>query len=70
MRYCSSRAFGLMAVEDLVQEAVLVTLGAFDGVRNKDKLLSYMIGIVNNIIKRKRIRSHKFGLSQNGLTSN
>ncbi len=58
-RYCSSRAAGLLAPEDLVQEAVLAALESWDRLRRKDRLLSYMIGIVNNIIRNQR-RRQKF----------
>ena len=59
VRYCSSRAFGKMETEDLVQEAVLATLEAFQRIREKEKLLSYMIGVVNNIV-RNQLRRRKF----------
>lgn len=58
-RYCSSRAWGLMETEDLVQEAVLATLQNFHRVRDKEKLLGFMIGVVNNMIKNK-LRRRKF----------
>ncbi len=58
-RYCSSRAFGLMAAEDLVQEAVLAALEQFEQIRDKEKLLSYLIGTVQNILKNK-YRRKKF----------
>ena len=53
VRYCSSRAYGVMETEDLVQEAILSTLQAFSKIRKKEKLLSFMIGTVNNILKNK-----------------
>jgi len=59
VRYCSSQAYGILDTEDLVQEAVLITLGAFDRIQNQQKLLSFMIGVVNNIVKNKR-RRRKF----------
>lgn len=59
VRYCSSRAFGWMETEDLVQEAILATLVAFNRIRKKEKLLNYMIGIVNNILRNQR-RKLKF----------
>lgn len=58
-RYCSSRAWGFIETEDLVQEAVLATLQNFGRVRNKERLLGFMIGVVNNIIKNK-LRRRKF----------
>ncbi len=58
-RYCSSRAYGWMEGEDLVQEAVLATLEAFYRIEKKEKLLSFMIGVVNNILKN-RFRRAKF----------
>ncbi len=59
IRYCSSQAHGLLAAEDLAQEAVLATLEAFDRVRDKNKLLSFMIGVVNNLVRNAR-RRYKF----------
>ena len=50
-RYCRSKAFGIMATEDLVQEAVLTALKRYEFIRDKEKLLSYLIGTVNNIVK-------------------
>lgn len=59
VRYCSSKSFDLLDTEDLVQETLLATLSAFDKIKNKEKLLSYMIGVVNNIIKN-HLRQKKF----------
>lgn len=53
VRYCSSRSYGIMETEDLVQETILATLQAFSSIRKKEKLLSFMIGTVNNIMKNK-----------------
>ena len=61
-RYCSSRAYGLIEAEDLVQEAVLAALQGFDRLHDKEKLLSFMIGVVNNIIRNKN-RRKKFKAS-------
>lgn len=61
-RYCSSRAYGLIETEDLVQEAVLAALQGFERLRDKEKLLSFMIGVVNNIIRNKN-RRKKFKAS-------
>ncbi len=58
-KYCSAHAFGIMATEDLVQEAVLSTLNAFEGIADKKKLLSYMIGTVHNIVRNQK-RRQKF----------
>jgi len=62
VRYCSSRAFGIMAAEDLVQEAVLVALQGFDKIKDPEKLLSFLIGTVNNILRNKR-RKEKYAES-------
>ncbi len=59
VRYCSSKAYGLMDTEDLVQEALLATLQAFTRIEKKEKLLSFMIGVVNNIVKN-QFRRKKF----------
>jgi len=59
VRYCRTKGHGIMETEDLVQEAVLATLQGFYRIQNKEKLLSFMIGVVNNIIKNK-LRRKKF----------
>lgn len=59
VRFCGSRAYGIMETEDLVQEAVLATLKGFYSIKNKEKLLGYMIGVVNNIVRNKG-RRRKF----------
>lgn len=56
VRYCSSRAFALMETEDLVQESILQTLQAFYRVEDKKKLLSFMIGVANNLVRQARRR--------------
>ena len=55
-RYCSTKAFGILATEDLVQESVLQTLKSFHNIRYTDQLLGYMIGVANNIVKNQRRR--------------
>ena len=59
VRYCSSRAFALMETEDLVQESILNTLQAFYRIEDKQKLLGYMIGVANNLVRQAR-RRQKF----------
>ena len=59
VRYCSSRAFGILSAEDLVQEAVLAALKQFEQIRDPEKLLSYLIGTVRNILRNK-YRQRKF----------
>ena len=59
VRYCSSRAFGVMAAEDLVQEAVLVALQGFEKIKDKEKLLSFLIGTVNNILRNRRRKERR-----------
>ena len=58
-RYCSSRAFALMETEDLVQESILQALQAFYRIEDKHKLLGYMIGVVNNLVRQAK-RRQKF----------
>jgi RNA polymerase sigma-70 factor (ECF subfamily) len=58
-RYCSSNAYGLMETEDLVHETILVTLQQFNSIRNKDRLLYFMIGVAGNIVKN-LLRREKF----------
>ncbi len=59
VRYCSSKSYGLMETEDLVQEAVLAALQGFSRIKEKEKLLGFLIGTVNNIVKNK-YRRKKF----------
>ncbi|MEO1514161.1 MAG: RNA polymerase sigma factor [Bacteroidota bacterium] len=61
VRYCSSRAYGILSTEDLVQEAVLAALKGFDQLTEPRKLLSYMIGTVNNLLRNRRRRAHRQG---------
>lgn len=56
VRYCSSRAFALMETEDLVQESILQTMEAFNRIKDKSKLLSFMIGVANNIVRQSKRR--------------
>lgn len=56
VRYCSSRAFGVMSAEDLAQEAILATLANWNKIEDRSKLLSYMIGVVNNLVRNHRRR--------------
>jgi RNA polymerase sigma-70 factor (ECF subfamily) len=58
-RYCSNHAYGIMDAEDLVQETVLATLQRFEQIREKEKLLGYMISAANNIL-RNVLRRKKF----------
>lgn len=58
-RYCSSNAYGLMETKDLVQDTILATLQHYDRIKDKDKLLPYMIGIANNMV-RNLLRRQKF----------
>lgn len=57
-RYCSSNAYGLMETEDLVQETILCTLQQFERIHDKNKLLWYMIGVANNIVKNQLRRQN------------
>ena len=59
IRYCSTKAIGWMETEDLAQEAILTTLVNYASIEAKEKLLAYMIGIVNNIVF-KYLRRGKF----------
>ena len=51
MRYCASRAYGLLEPEDLAQEAILAALRGYERLADKEKLLGYLIGTVNNLAK-------------------
>jgi RNA polymerase sigma-70 factor (ECF subfamily) len=59
IRYCAGLALGVMETEDLAQEAILATLESFSRVRDKEKLLGYMIGVARNIARNQR-RRQKF----------
>jgi len=56
IRYCSTIAYGILETEDLAQEAILATLQNYNKVKDKKKLLNYMIGIVRNLVKKQRRR--------------
>ena len=45
-----------MDTEDLAQEAVLATLANWEKIKDKSKLLSYMFGVVNNLVRNHRRR--------------
>ena len=59
VRFCRSRALGVLETEDLVQESILATLEAFNRIKDKEKILSYMIGVAANIVRNKK-RKLKF----------
>jgi len=56
VRFCNTRSFGVMETKDLVQESILATLEAYDRIENKEKLLSFMIGVACNIVRNKKRR--------------
>lgn len=58
-RYCASLAYGLMDTDDLVQETVLSTLKHFASIREKARLLHYMMCVAGNIVKS-QARRNKF----------
>lgn len=58
-KYCGSHAYGIMETQDLVQESILQTMQHFDRLRDKGKLLYFMVGVANNIIKN-TLRRKKF----------
>ena len=55
-RFCANRAYGTMETADLIQESILATLQAFYRINDKEKLLGYMIGVANNIVRNKKRR--------------
>lgn len=59
VRFCSSRAYGLMDTGDLVQESLLACYEQFDQVRNNKALLAYLMRIAVNIVNSK-LRRKKF----------
>jgi RNA polymerase sigma-70 factor (ECF subfamily) len=58
VRYCDARCMGLADPEDLVQDAILSALEQWEALVDKDRLLAYMIGIVNNRL-RNQLRSKR-----------
>lgn len=56
IRYCSTVSYGIIETEDLAQEAILATLQNFSRVKDKQKLLGYMIGVVRNLVSNQRRR--------------
>lgn len=56
IRYCSTICYGIMDAEDLAHETILITLERYDDIREKEKLLGYMIAVANNVIRNKRRR--------------
>jgi RNA polymerase sigma-70 factor, ECF subfamily len=58
-RYCRSHAWGLLDPEDLVQETVLIALQRYDSIKDKEKLLYWMICVANNLV-RDLMRRQKF----------
>ena len=58
-RYCRSHAYGLMEAGDLVQETIIVTLQKFNSIRDKNKLLPFMMAVAGNIM-RTGWRKNKF----------
>ena len=60
MRYCATQTFGLDSGEDIAQDATLSALEQWDRLEDKQRLLSYMIGIVNhrvsNLLRRARVQ--------------
>lgn len=59
VRFCGSHAYGIMETDDLVQETVLQTMQGFERVKDKSRLIYFMIGVANNIIKNE-LRRKKF----------
>ncbi|MEM1358404.1 MAG: RNA polymerase sigma factor [Bacteroidota bacterium] len=51
LRYVDARCLGLAETEDLVQDAILSALEQWETIAKKDRLLAYMIGIINNRLK-------------------
>lgn len=58
-RYCRSHAWGLLDPADLVQETVLVALQRYESIKDKEKLLYWMICVANNLV-RDLMRRQKF----------
>jgi RNA polymerase sigma-70 factor, ECF subfamily len=60
VRYCSSHAYGIIETDDLVQETLLKTMQHFSSLKDREKLLPFMISIANNvmhnILRRRKFR--------------
>ena len=78
LRYCSAIAFGKMDVEDLVQDVLLSAYHHFNTIKEKDKLLHYLIRAARNrsiSISRKRkykiewVEKHKQHLLAKGVAA-
>ncbi len=50
-RYCASQAIGLDSGEDILQDAILSALESWHRLEAKERLLGYMIGIVNHRLR-------------------
>lgn len=59
VRFCSSHGYGIIDTDDLVQETVLHVLQRFESIREKEKLLGYMIATASNLVKN-QLRRRKF----------
>lgn len=59
VRFCSSHGYGIIDTDDLVQETILHVLQRFGSVREKEKLLGYMIATASNLVKN-QLRRRKF----------
>lgn len=58
-RFCGSHAYGIMETQDLLQETILQTMQQFTRIKNKDRLLYYMIAVASNLVKN-TLRRKKF----------
>lgn len=57
VKYCDGRSYGIMDTEDLVQECVMRTIEDYEKIRNRERLLSFMVGVANNVCNN-QIRKH------------
>lgn len=64
VKYCSSNGYGIIDTDDLVQETVLATMQQFSRIREKEKLLSYMISVANHVVYN-ALRRKKFNGAYN-----
>lgn len=58
-RFCGSHAYGIMETQDLLQETILQTMQHFSRIKDKSRLLHFMIGVAANIVKN-TLRRKKF----------
>lgn len=66
VNYCSALAYGKMDTADLVQDVLLSAYKNFDGIKDKDKFLHYLIRAARNrAISLRRKNKYRFDILEN-----